>query len=65
MSRQEKTVATEPSGAQLKQDEVSTAQALDSMKKPFVEPSVSVPLDVLEATSFFQGSGAIAGGTTP
>ena len=24
-------------------------------KKPFVEPSVSVPVDVLEATAFFQG----------
>ena len=24
-------------------------------KKPFVEPTVSVPVDVLEATAFFQG----------
>ncbi len=24
-------------------------------KKPFVEPMVSVPVDVLEATAFFQG----------
>jgi hypothetical protein len=24
-------------------------------KKPFVEPEVSVPVDVLEATAFFQG----------
>ena len=24
-------------------------------KKPFVEPLVSVPVDVLEATAFFQG----------
>ena len=24
-------------------------------KKPFVEPIVSVPVDVLEATAFFQG----------
>jgi hypothetical protein len=24
-------------------------------KKPFVEPVVSVPVDVLEATAFFQG----------
>jgi hypothetical protein len=24
-------------------------------KKPFVEPAVSVPVDVLEATAFFQG----------
>jgi len=25
-------------------------------KKPFVEPSISVPVDVLEATTFFQAS---------
>jgi hypothetical protein len=25
-------------------------------KKPFVEPTVSVPVDVLEATTFFQGA---------
>lgn len=25
-----------------------------SVKKPFVEPAVSVPVDVLETTSFFQ-----------
>ena len=24
-------------------------------KKPFIEPTVSVPVDVLEATAFFQG----------
>lgn len=24
-------------------------------KKPFVEPVISVPVDVLEATAFFQG----------
>lgn len=28
-------------------------------KKPFVEPAVSVPVDVLEATSFFQGETTI------
>ena len=25
-------------------------------KKPFVEPEVSFPIDVLEATTFFQGT---------
>ena len=25
-------------------------------KKPFVEPTISVPVDVLEATTFFQAS---------
>jgi len=30
-------------------------------KKAFVEPTISVPVDVLEATTFFQG--ATSGGT--
>lgn len=30
-------------------------------KKVFVEPAISVPVDVLEATTFFQG--ATSGGT--
>ena len=35
-------------------------------KKPFVEPVVSVPVDVLEATAFFQGPtvDTISTGTT-
>lgn len=28
----------------------------DETKKPFVEPAISVPVDVLEATTFFQTS---------
>jgi hypothetical protein len=31
-------------------------------KKPFVEPAISVPVDVLEATTFFQTA---TSGTTP
>ena len=31
-------------------------------RKPFVEPVVSVPQDILEATAFFQGSAGIGGG---
>jgi hypothetical protein len=27
---------------------------LSDRKKPFVEPAISVPVDVLEATTFFQ-----------
>lgn len=30
-----------------------------SEKKPFVEPAVSLPQDVIEATAFFQGSAAL------
>ena len=30
-----------------------------AVKKTFVEPQVSLPTDVLEATAFFQGSAAL------
>ncbi len=36
-----------------RQESALTQPAQD--KKPFVEPVVSVPVDVLEATAFFQG----------
>ena len=29
---------------------------LSELKKPFVEPAISVPVDVLEATTFFQAA---------
>jgi hypothetical protein len=29
---------------------------LTDRKKPFVEPAISVPVDVLEATTFFQAT---------
>ena len=29
---------------------------LNDRKKPFVEPAISVPVDVLEATTFFQAA---------
>lgn len=29
---------------------------LSDPKKPFVEPAISVPVDVLEATTFFQAA---------
>lgn len=41
----------EPLAEQFEREE-STPRA--AAKKPFVEPAVSVPVDVLEATSFFQ-----------
>ena len=40
---------------QIKQGENALPQ-LAQVKKPFVEPVVSVPVDVLEATAFFQSS---------
>lgn len=33
---------------------VNGAGELNEIKKPFVEPAISVPVDVLEATTFFQ-----------
>ncbi len=50
---------TELSSAQLPQEEGDILCANESAKKPFVEPAVSVPLDVLEATAFFQGSASL------
>jgi len=52
------TKNSNPVNEQLEQMERSTEGALNqstSEKKPFVEPVVSVPVDVLEATAFFQG----------
>ena len=39
---------------QMERGEGALAQPAQE-KKPFVEPMVSVPVDVLEATAFFQG----------
>ena len=51
------TKNSNPVNEQLKQvkdgDNALAQPAQD--KKPFVEPVVSVPVDVLEATAFFQG----------
>lgn len=39
---------------QIERSESTLAQPTQE-KRPFVEPVVSVPVDVLEATAFFQG----------
>ena len=61
MSSKEQTPATEFSHSRLKQDGAADAATPEiiSARKPFVEPAVSVPLDVLEATAFFQSSAAL------
>ena len=62
MSSKENTPATELSPPRLQPDGAGAAVATpehSSARKPFVEPTVSVPLDVLEATAFFQSSAAI------
>ena len=41
-------------GEQPEQTESHEAAAQAAGKKPFVEPAVSVPVDVLEATALFQ-----------
>lgn len=44
-----------PDSDQLNEQDRSTEAATESTsKKKFVEPTVSVPADVLEATTFFQ-----------
>ena len=46
---------TVPGGDQLNEQDRPTEAAIEPIsKKPFVEPTVSVPADVLEATTFFQ-----------
>ena len=42
---------------------VETETSVASAKKAFVEPTISLPVDVLEATAFFQPSTATGGGT--
>jgi hypothetical protein len=42
-----------PQGGSLVNNETSETQA-PSIKKQFIEPEISQPVDVLEATTFFQ-----------
>ncbi len=49
MNNQKSNSVSEQVGERNEQTE---AQQIE--KKPFVEPAVSVPIDVLEATTFFQ-----------
>jgi len=37
-------------------NETGVVKELNDRKKPFVEPAISVPVDVLEATTFFQSA---------
>jgi hypothetical protein len=48
---------SETSAASLDEGEEQTA--VKKGKKPFLEPTVSVSLNILDATAFFQGSGAL------
>ena len=37
-------------------NEKGIVKELNDRRKPFVEPAISVPVDVLEATTFFQSA---------
>lgn len=50
MNTQKNAPAAEPS----EQNEWSENAPVADEKKPFIEPAVSVPVDVLEATALFQ-----------
>jgi hypothetical protein len=52
---------TEIVNAEQSSDTGETTASVAENKKPFVEPEVSFPIDVLEATTFFQ---ATSSGTT-
>ena len=52
MIKQQTNPTGQPNDQQ--QDEPSEKAVPAAEKKPFVEPAVSVPVDVLEATALFQ-----------
>lgn len=59
MSSKENKSVTELSAAASNREGIQTELELDQIRKPFVEPLVSIPLDILDATAFFQGSAAL------
>ena len=50
MAKQNENINEENAGLQ------TEGMELGDRKKPFVEPAISVPVDVLEATTFFQAA---------
>jgi hypothetical protein len=57
LAKQNEMINEEKAGMQNE----SIGKELSDRKKPFVEPAISVPVDVLEATTFFQSASS---GTT-
>ena len=49
MAKQNEVLNEENAGVQ-----IEGGKEVSDRKKPFVEPAISVPVDVLEATTFFQ-----------
>ena len=60
MAKENENLMQEQSGTQA--EEVIKAEATISGRKLFVEPEISAPVDVLEATTFFQS--VTSGGST-
>lgn len=60
MVKENEICTGEPSAKQI--DKNSGGEFQRNGKRPFVEPEISVPVDVLEATTFFQT--VESGGTT-
>jgi len=56
-SKDEIEPLSETSAAAL--NEVEEQTAVKHGKKPFLEPTVSVSLNILDATAFFQGTAAL------
>lgn len=52
MAKQNETINEENAGLQTE----GLGKELGDRRKPFVEPAISVPVDVLEATTFFQAA---------
>ncbi|HET9527721.1 MAG TPA: hypothetical protein VFO99_16225 [Pyrinomonadaceae bacterium] len=52
MAKQNEIMNEENAGLQTE----GISNELSDRKKPFVEPAISVPVDVLEATTFFQAA---------
>jgi hypothetical protein len=52
----EKTEILSPSQLSEAEGQEAAPPKAPGPKKPFVEPEVSFPIDVLEATTFFQGA---------
>ena len=60
ISNKDSNGANGSSSVELKPE--ATPPAGSGEKKPFIEPSISLPVDVLEATAFFQ-TVTVTGGT--
>ncbi len=58
MGKQHETLKTELYAEQTTPSAGAPTQAVEGGKKQFVEPEISVPVDVLETTTFFQNQTA-------